>query len=138
MKNKTLFMKNINANDVGYLLLRILFGGLLVYHGYGKLIVFTEKANVFADPFGIGRGFSLSLVIFAEFFCGIFIIVGLKVRFSAIPAAISMAVALFLIHINDLFSVKEPAFAYLGLSIVLIICGSGKLSLDTLLQKSTN
>ncbi len=45
-------MKNIKNDDAGYLLLRILFGVLLVYHGYGKLIAFTEKANVFADPLG--------------------------------------------------------------------------------------
>jgi len=131
-------MKNLKPDDAGYLLLRILFGGLLVYHGYGKLITFSEKVNVFADPLGIGSGLSLSLAIFAEFICGILIILGLRVRLTTIPVFITMAVAFFLVHANDSFSIKEAAFAYLGLSAVLIIYGSGKISIDQLFQKPRN
>ncbi len=108
-------MKSIKPGDAGYLLLRILLGGLIAYHGYGLMISFSEKVNVFSDPIGIGRRPSLLLAIFSEFICGIFIIIGLRVRLTAIPVLITMAVAFFLVHANDSFSIKEPAFAYLGL-----------------------
>jgi hypothetical protein len=45
-----------------------------------------------------------------------------------------MLVAVFLVHAADPLSVKEPALKYLLIYVVLLVAGSGKYSIDYLLQ----
>ena len=47
---------------------------------------------------GIGSTTSLVLVVFAEFFCAIFLVMGLFTRVTAAILAIVMAVAVFKAH----------------------------------------
>src|SRR5215213_8060906 len=85
-----------NAFSFAMLLLRLGAGSLImINHGLDKLMHFAQKASGFADPFYIGSTTSLALVVFAEFFCGAFIILGLFTRLACIPLVIAMSVALF-------------------------------------------
>ena len=60
--------------SIATFILRVGAGSLmLVSHGLDKLMNFGEKASRFADPFNIGSTTSLSMVVFAEFFCAVFI-----------------------------------------------------------------
>ena len=55
----------------------------------------------------------MSLVIFAEFFCAAFILVGFLTRFASIPLIIAMSVALFYSHNADfLAKVKRLLYFY--------------------------
>lgn len=84
---------------------------------------------------GIGSKLSFNLLIFAEFFCGILIAIALLTRLAAIPVFIAMVVPYFIAHGKDPFVVKELAFVFLLLSIVVFILGSGKFSVDKIIFK---
>lgn len=117
--------------DLGLLLLRIASGGLmLINHGWPKISNFAEKADRFADPFGIGSTASLLLVIFAEFFCSSLLILGLLTRYSLIPLIITMVVAAFVVHAGDPFREIESALFFLISYVVLFLTGAGKYSAD--------
>ena len=134
MKNKILNYQPLNT-DVASLLLRLLFGGLFVYYGYLKIESYNQILPLFGDIIGIGSKLSFHLVIFAELICGFLILIGFMTRLAVIPIFITMIVAYFIAHEKDPFQVKQIAFVYLLLSIVIFILGSGKYSIDKLLSK---
>ncbi|WP_289621929.1 DoxX family protein, partial [Bacteroides congonensis] len=57
-------------------------------------------------------------------------IVGFLYRLAMIPMIFTMIVAFFIVHANDAFAVKEMAFIYLVVFIVMYIAGPGKFSID--------
>lgn len=116
--------------DVALLMLRCQVGILLLTHGYPKLANFSERMDQFADPFGLGSTVSLALVVFAEFFCSIFLIVGWKVRWSVIPIIITMLVIIFDAQWDSPFGKKELPIMFLTSSLVLWLTGGGKLGID--------
>jgi putative oxidoreductase len=134
---KKLFSTKYSPNAVSFslLLLRLSLGGLMIPHGYKKLMNFAAKSSGFDDPFGIGGPASMSLVIFAEFFCAIFIVLGLMTRLATIPLIIAMSVALFVAHKGQLFGDGEHAALYLFGYIALLFTGPGKISIDRLIGK---
>lgn len=134
MKNPFTSTQSI-SNDLAALLLRLIVGGLFIYHGYGKIASFNEMYSTFPDLIGIGGKLSYILVIFAEFFCGIFVALGFLTRLSIIPNIITMVVAYFIAHGADPFNVKELAFLFMLLSVVIFILGSGRISLDKIMFK---
>ncbi len=134
MKNRTLNYPSLNT-DIGTLLLRLIFGGMFIYFGYGKLSNYDTMLGMMGDPIGIGSKLSLILVIFGEFFCGIFIAIGFLTRIFVIPTFITMVVAYFVVHANDPFMVKQSAFVYMMLCLSVFVLGSGKFSLDRLIFK---
>ena len=134
---KKLFSIKYTDNGIAFatLLLRLALGGLIIPHGYSKLINFAAKSSTFADPFHIGHPASMALVIFAEFFCGVFILLGLFTRLACIPLIISMAVAVFYAHKGDFFGQAELATLYFLGYLALLFTGPGKISLDKLIGK---
>ncbi|MCW3089301.1 MAG: DoxX family protein [Ferruginibacter sp.] len=123
------------AFSVAMLVLRLSAGILIMKHGYDKLIHFESMHNSFLNFMGIGSTFSLALVIFAEFFCGLFIVIGLFTRLAAIPLIISFSVALFKAHNGDIFGKGEPATLFLTCFIVLLLVGPGRASIDGMTGK---
>lgn len=120
-----------SAFSFAMLVLRVGAGSLMmINHGLDKLMHFSQKAAHFADPFGIGSTASLSMVIFAEFFCSIFIILGLFTRLASLPLVIAMSIALFSAHNGDFFGKGELAGLFLVVFFTILIAGPGKVSLD--------
>ena len=130
-----LFPTKSNTTKVSLLLLavRIIFGILLMNHGIQKWSNFQEMSAVFPDPLGIGSHLSLGLAIFGELVCSMAFIIGFLYRLAMIPMIFTMGVAFFVIHGNDPFSLKELAFVYLVIFILMYIAGPGKFSLDRLI-----
>ena len=127
-----LFPTKSNTTKVSLLLLavRIIFGILLMNHGIQKWSNFQELSTVFPDPLGIGSPLSLGLAIFGELICSMAFIVGFLYRLAMIPMIFTMMVAFFVIHANDAFAVKELAFVYLVVFVLMYIAGPGKFSID--------
>lgn len=125
-----------SALTVALFILRVGAGSLMmIQHGLDKLKNYGVKSGKFADPFGIGPTASYSLVVFAEFFCAAFIILGLFTRLAAIPLVIAMGVALFIAHKGDFFGAGENAGIYLICFLTILIAGPGKASLDRFIGK---
>lgn len=126
----------MKPDDTAYslflLALRILFGVLLMSHGLQKLEHFAEMSATFPDPLGVGSSLSLSLAIFGELFCSAAFILGFLYRLAMLPMMFTMGVACFIVHGADPFSVKELAFVYLSVFVMMYITGPGKYSLDRL------
>jgi putative oxidoreductase len=123
------------AFTLGSLILRVGTGALMIPHGYGKLVHFPEKHNTFMNFLGLGPTLSLCLVIFAEFFCSMFLILGLFTRLSVIPLIITMSVALFQVNHGDFFGDGANSALFLIPFLFILLCGPGKLSVDGLINK---
>lgn len=139
---KSISMKKIlsikyqaGAFNAALLFLRIASGVLMMNHGYDKLVHFAEYKTKFMDFMGLGPTISLGLVVFSEFFCALFIIIGLFTRISVIPLIITMGVALFKSHNGDFMGDGETATLYLACYLVLLFVGPGKVSVDGMIGK---
>ena len=117
------------------LLLRLVVAGLLVKHGYDKMVHFEEYSGKFMDFMGLGQKVSLSLVIFAEFFCSLLVIMGLFTRLACIPIIFMLCVALFKAHGGEVMGDGQPATLFLIGFVVLLLCGAGKVSVDSMISK---
>ena len=121
--------------------LRAALGIIFFAHGSQKLLGwfggygFDATVQFFDQQLGIPPAFA-TMAIFAEFFGGIMILLGLFTRIGAVLIAITMAVALFNVHLPQGFFIAggkvgfEYVFVLLMISLYLAINGAGELSLD--------
>lgn len=137
---KQIFNTNFNHGSLNFMLLilRVAIGGFMMVHGYGKLQGVLAGGEIqFMDPFGIGQPASMYLAIFAEFFCSIFLILGLATRLAVIPLIITMLVAVLVAHGADPFEKKELALHYLTAYFFILVIGAGKYSIDFLISRNS-
>jgi putative oxidoreductase len=121
------------AFNIATLAMRLTFGIiLLVHHGIPKLMDFAKLQHVFFDPFHIGSRWSLCLVIFAEVFCSVFVILGFLTRVALVPLIITLGVALVLYHKGQGLINTELAWLYITAFLALILTGPGRISVDGL------
>ncbi len=127
------------ATDIGLLIGRIGIGVLMLVHGYPKMLMLFSGAPVqFPPVMGMSAELSLGLAVFAEVFCSVLIIAGFATRLAVIPLIITMLVAVGLVHGADPFAKQEPGLHYLLVYLVLFFTGSGRFSIDYLLQRSNS
>src|SRR5436189_712010 len=107
------------ATDLALLLLRITVAGLMLTHGWPKLLKYADKSATFPDPLGVTPPVSMALTIFAEVFCSGFLFFGLFTRVVLIPLMFTMLVAIFIIHAKDNLGVREHAISFLVPYLVL-------------------
>ena len=122
------------AFNLAMLLIRAGAGVMIASHGYDKLVHFAAKKEKFMNFMGLGSGTSLCLVIFAEFFCAIFLIIGLFSRMVSIPLIIAMCVALFKAHNGEIFGQGQAAALFLLSFLTILLCGPGRASIDGMIK----
>ena len=123
------------AFNAAMLVLRIAMGALMMAHGYQKLVGFSTMKSDFYNLLGMGSTLSLALCIFAEFFCALFVMIGLFTRIVTLPLIISTSIALFDVHAMDFFNTGEKASLFLSGYIVLLLLGPGRASVDGIAGK---
>lgn len=135
-------IKTITESNSGFsaLALRIPVGIIFMAHGAQKLFGWfggygLEGTGGWMESIGLGPGYLMALMAgSAEFFGGLFILLGLLTRPAALALAFTMVVAIFAVHFdNGLFMSNngyEFALALLAASISLVFSGAGKLALD--------
>ena len=116
--------------ELAELTLRLVLGLFMLTHGWAKLSSFSEKAEMFPDPLGIGSAMSLGMATFAEFFCALLVTIGLFTRLASLNVLITMAVAGIVFHFPDPFAKKELALLYAAGFLYFSIVGGNRYSLD--------
>ena len=135
---KKIFAVNTTSEtgNLALLITRVAIASLMLSHGLPKLMMFFGPGPIQFLPFlGLSPAVSLGLAVFAEVFCSLFLLFGFVTRLNVIPLAVTMMVALSTVHQADPFAKKELAFIYLISYIALFFAGSGKYSLDYVLQR---
>ena len=134
---KKIFSSRYSAGAVnaGMLFLRCGLGILMFNHGYQKITHFSATAQHMPNLLGMGSTVNTCLIIFAEFFCSLFLMMGLFTRLACIPLLIGMGVALVKAHHLDIFATGQlPAVFIVGFIAILFI-GPGKISIDGMVGK---
>lgn len=137
----TFIRKLMESNDsFAPLALRIPIGIIFMAHGAQKLFGWfggygLEGTGGWMESIGLAPGFLMALLAgSAEFFGGLFILLGLLTRLSSVALAFTMVVAIFSVHFaNGLFMSNngyEFGLALLAASVSLAISGGGRLSID--------
>lgn len=121
--------------DWSELVLRVVASVFMFTHGWGKFSSFSEKADVFPDPIGLGSTLSLTLATFAEFFCALLLLVGLLTRFASLTLLITMSVAGFIFHFPDPFGKKELALLYAVIFLYFTVVGGNRYSVDECIRR---
>jgi putative oxidoreductase len=138
---RRIFNINLNQNQVSFalLVLRVVIGCFMLVHGLPKLHTLVAGGQIqFADPIGVGQIPSMILAIFAEVFCSILVILGFGTRLAVIPLMVTMMVAIFIIHVPDGFAKQELPAHYLLTYFFLLVSGSGKFSVDYIVNSRLN
>ena len=124
-----------SATDIALLVARTGIAAFMLTHGIPKLLMLLSGAPVqFPPMLGMSAELSLGLAVFAEVFCSILLLAGFATRLAVIPLIITMVIALVFIHAADPFAKQELAFQYLLVYLILLFAGSGRFSIDYLLQ----
>ncbi len=126
------------------LALRVPLAIIFMAHGAQKLFAWfggygLEGTGQWMASIGLEPGYLMALLAgSAEFFGGLFLLIGLLVRPAAIVLAVTMLVAIFAVHFqNGLFMSNngyEFGLALLAGSVSLAFSGAGRIALDNLLR----
>lgn len=141
MKIRSLLTSSKHYHDLSLLLARIVTGFLMLYlHGWGKITAGTDRWK------GLGAGLSdligldfLSIPLgfmasFAESIGALLLMIGLTTR----PAAFLLAFTMFVAVCKKLpggIKGAELPLLFLCLSLVILLSGAGKYSLDQLFKR---
>lgn len=122
--------------------LRVALGIVMVAHGAQKLFGvfdgpgFMGTAGFLAQLGFVPGPFWAAPLIFAEFGCGLLLLVGLFTRFAAAIIFFDMFVALFKVHLKNGFFLSDGGFEFVFVlalaALSLIFSGGGEMSLDRL------
>ncbi len=138
MDLKTCAMGCCMSNDTAKLLLRLSVGILVLLHGIAKLM-HPEMMGFIAGAFQSAHlpGFLAYLVYVGEIVAPIMVIVGYQTRLGAKLIAATLAIAILLVHLPQLFmlgqmggSALEVQYMFLFGAIAIAGLGAGKYSLD--------
>ncbi|KDN28861.1 oxidoreductase [Vibrio fortis] len=143
---KALIQKLVQSNaGFGALALRVPVGIIFMAHGAQKLFGWfggygLEGTGQWMASIGLGPGVLMALLAgSAEFFGGLFILLGLLTRPAAASLAVTMLVAIFAVHFeNGLFMSNngyEFGLALLAASVSLAFSGAGKAAIDETIAK---
>ena len=108
---------------------------LLIGHGLPKISNFSELSGNFYDPFRIGHRNSLVLVILAELFCSMLLVLGLFTRIVAFIIVFNLSIAVFIYHHGQPLKNFELGAIYLVNVFTIMIVGPGRVSVDGMMGK---
>jgi putative oxidoreductase len=124
---------------VGIMLLRIVLGVAMVFHGYSKVVpagglqgdhlsALNHWAHI-VQGMGLPRwlGYVSALT---EFVGGIFLILGLLTRFCAFLVTVNMLFAIAMVNIHKGYAGAEYSVALAAMAFLVLVAGPGKGALD--------
>ncbi len=131
------FFSSTTFEDIGKLLIRLAVGGLILFHGFFKMVHGVEWIKDPLSALGLPGVLAYGTYI-AEVAAPIVILLGFRVRFAALVVAFDMVMAIVLVLRQNIFAVKQAgggwgieleAFFLLA-SLALFFTGAGKYSVS--------
>jgi len=124
--------------EYGVIFLRLLIG-VFIIHGVADNIFSWERMVEF-EKFLAARGVPAPLVaahvsVYAQFICGLSILLGAFVRPLAIVFIINFIAAVVIAHIGDPFPRIFPALMMIAAGLFFLFHGAGPLSVDAWLER---
>ena len=120
------------SDDLGKLLLRLVLGILLLFHGIAKLTTGISGIEGLVAAHGL-PSFLASGVYVGEVIAPILLIIGMYTRLAGLFVVINMAVAVFLVHPGHFFELAgsggwklelQSLYLFGGLAVALLGAGS--------------
>jgi|SRR5450432_1125584 putative oxidoreductase len=124
------------AFNFALLVQRVVTGLLmLIGHGLPKISNFSDLSSSFYDPFHIGHRNSLVLVILAELFCSMLLVLGLFTRIAAFIIVLDLSIAVFIYHHGQPLKNVDLGAIYLTSVFTIMFIGPGRVSVDGMMGK---
>lgn len=139
-------VQKVLVSEAGYdaLVLRVVIGATFAAHGAQKLFGWfggygLEGTAGWMASIGLEPGYLMALLAgSAEFFGGVFLMLGLLVRPTGLALAFTMLVAILAVHIGNGFFMSTNGYEYglvlMAVSVAFIFRGAGSVSVDNILS----
>ena len=124
--------------SLGFLLLRLSIGIMLIHHGYEKLDSIENFADAFVRPLHIPFPITMSyLAAFSEIFGSWLVIFGLGTRLGALAILGTVSFGIYHAIVTSGFNIYllELLVLYWGGCACIILNGGGNFSLDYLIKR---
>jgi putative oxidoreductase len=119
--------------DAALLILRIVLGIVLLYHGVPKLMNFSATVGGFQTMGLPAPSLTAAFALLAEVVGGLLILLGVAVELAALLVIIDMLGAIALVHWANGFDFTkggwEHPFTVLMMAVVLALAGPGRMSI---------
>lgn len=125
--------KTSRADDIGKLLLRLVVGGLMLFHGWAKIKGGVTGVSDMLKTANLPEIMAYGVYV-GEVLAPVMIIVGLWARPAALVLAINMGMAIYLAHsaqildvdpIYGAYALEVPTFYLVG-ALAIAFLGSGR------------
>ncbi|HET6545676.1 MAG TPA: DoxX family protein [Rhodanobacteraceae bacterium] len=122
------------STDFGKLVLRVVLGVLILFHGVAKLL--HGPGDVAGAVTGAGLPSVLAYGVYiGEVVAPVLLIIGLWTRVGALIVMINMLVAIALVHLGQIFTLNETGGwslelqgMFLGTAVAIALLGAGRYS----------
>ena len=132
MKLSKDFMRD---HDLGLVILRVSTGGLMLFHGFSKLINGVGPIGDMLATMGLPSFIAYGTLL-VEFVAALFIVLGLWTRAAAAAIVANIIIAILMVHTADIFSLTpqggwaiELPMLYLLPALALLFTGGGHYAL---------
>jgi putative oxidoreductase len=124
----------LNNHSVGLLIMRLMVGGLMLFHGVAKITHPGTVEFIGGTLSNAGLPSFLAYGVYVgEVVAPLMIIAGIYCRYAALVIVINMVFAIFLMHTGDIFMLTEhggwrlelQAFYLLG-ALAIALVGTGR------------
>ena len=124
--------------DYAPIFLRLLIG-IFIIHGVQDNILSAERMAEF-EKFLAARGVPFTaaaarLSVYAQFICGVSILLGAWIRLTSVVFIINFICAIVIAHLGHSFQQLFPALMMIAAGLFFLFNGAGRLSIDALLER---
>jgi putative oxidoreductase len=124
--------------DYAPIFLRLLIG-IFIIHGVQDNILSAERMAEF-EKFLAARGVPVTaaaarLSVYAQFICGVSILLGAWIRLTSVVFIINFICAIVIAHLGHSFQQLFPALMMIAAGLFFLFNGAGRLSIDALLER---